>query len=240
MRRLFIHGGWAGDTRFGLNYAGLPSRAFWGPFFFRFPIGDRHTVYEWATALADRHPYPPHLGDMKAATVAGMRRRESAINIYSDQANAIYHELKIEFDADRLRPLRREWCMDRPDVLDFTRCLLSLDQVLSIVRRRGDGGWLIGKLLTAAEHGASQTPSETAEERLRQASQPKIHKAIQAVYDKAEAAKEKPPNVNEVIAPVQARLSAAGYEASGRLIRDLAGERRHAVRRWPRGKRIPK
>jgi hypothetical protein len=119
-----------------------------GPFFFRFPIGDRHTAYEWAMALCDRHPYrPPHFGDnIKAATLVGMDNRESVLRIY---ANTIYRALKAEFKAGRLEPMRREWCTDHRDVLDFTRCVYSLEQVLPIIQRRGDTGWLIGKLLVA-------------------------------------------------------------------------------------------
>lgn len=59
----------------------------------------------------------------------------------------------------------------------------------------------------------------------------KIHKAITAAYDTAEGAGKKPPNVNEIIKPVQARLRAAGYDASGRHIRELAGDHQHDNRR---------
>jgi hypothetical protein len=168
MQRLFIRGGWAGkrDPRFGLTNTGLPSRSFRGPFFFRFPIGERHTVFEWAMALADRHPYPHYFGvlfgDMKAEIVAGMRNRERAIAL-SDPANAIYRELKVEFESCRLDPLRREWCKDCLEALDFTRCVYSLDQVLPIVRRRQDTGRVVGKLLApinrrTAKAGATRSP----------------------------------------------------------------------------------
>jgi hypothetical protein len=241
MTELFIRGGWAGkrDPRRGQTFSGLPSRSFTGPFFFRFPIGNRHTAYEWAMVLADRHPYSPWFGATHAATAAGMQSREHAVETFSDQANALYRELRTEFKAGRLDPLRREWCTDRPDLLDFTRCVFSLDQVLAIVRRRGDTGWLIGRLL-AADHGAARAFGQTARESLRPAPEAEIYKAIQAVYDDAAVAKEKAPNVNEVIKPVQTRLRAAGHQASGRQIRELAGKPQYAVRRRKRGVRMPK
>lgn len=179
MQRLFIRGGWVGvGTRDLVNYTGLPSRSLYGPFFFRFPVDNRHTAYEWAMVLADRHPYPPHifvlLGDLKAATVAGMQSRKRAIEKLSDQANAIYRELKTEAEAGHVDPLRREWCTDSPDLLDFTRCVFSVEQVLPIVRRRRDTGWLIGKLL-AADSATARAPGGTAQESLRPAAEAAIY-----------------------------------------------------------------
>jgi hypothetical protein len=66
----------------------------------------------------------------------------------------------------------------------------------------------------------------------------KIHLAITAAYDAAAAAGDKPPNVNEIIGPVQAQLRAAGYEASGRQIRELAGADQHRKRRRKIGKTV--
>jgi hypothetical protein len=195
MQGLFIPGGWAGkrDPRFGLTRAGLPSRVFCGPFFFRFSIGDRHTAYEWAMVLADRHPYPPHFGDMKAATVAGMQNRKSGLKIFSDRANAIYLELKAEFEAGRLAPLRREWCTDRPDALDFTRCTFGLYQVLPIIRRRGDGGRLIGKLLTAVDREITQAadPALPAGSSSRPHRQPRDRKDEGLIIEGCQMVKER-------------------------------------------------
>jgi len=153
---LFIRGAWDGP----------PFRR--GPFYFRFPIEVRHTAYEWSMALADRHPYARYLsaiyGDIKTATLAGMQSRKRAIEKVSDQANAFYREIEIEVADRRLDPLRREWCSDRPQVLDFTRCVFGLDQVLAIVRRRGDEGWLIRKLLAASDRSAQADPEPAGTE----------------------------------------------------------------------------
>jgi hypothetical protein len=159
---LFIPGGWARDPVWGgKNCAGWPSTRWGSPFFFRFPIADRHTAYEWAMVLADVHPYAGIASlfgseaDLKEKTIAGMHGRERAIEGVSEQANGIYRELSAQFEGGRLEPLRREWCTDRPGidrpyVLDFTRCVFALDQVLRLIRRRGDTGRLIGKLLAAS------------------------------------------------------------------------------------------
>ena len=150
---LFIRGGWIGhkQPRIGRVNTGLPSR-FWGAFFPRYSVRDQHTAYEWAMLLGDRHPYPAInlFGEVRSETVAGMNARERALEGYADQINAIYREMKIEFEAGRLDPLRREWCTDLHGTLDFTRCIFSRSQVLSIVARRGDTGWLINKLFASA------------------------------------------------------------------------------------------
>src|SRR6202040_4183579 len=58
---------------------------------------------------------------------------------------------------------------------------------------------------------AWKTPSET-----------RIKEAIHAEYHKAKDCGNKPPNIKEIVAPVQASLQAAGYEASGRKIQEVA------------------
>ena len=160
---LFIRGGWVPLHKHERNRAGLPSRFGGGPFYFRFPIDDRATAYEWAMTLADQHPYAyplaflhcPDMDDLMAKTIEGVKARERAIDD-NEQAAGIYRELRAEVGAGRLHPLRTERCharpgIDPPNLLDFTRYVFGLDQVLPLVRRRGDTGWLIGKLLAAAD-----------------------------------------------------------------------------------------
>jgi hypothetical protein len=151
---LFIRGGWNGDN-------------FWGRYYYRFPIGDRHTGYEWAIALADRHPYHPWLGELKGGAVSDMRHRAEMLEM-SPLANAVYRELRAEVEADRLIPLRRAYCTDRPEVLDFTMSVFGMDQVLVLVRRREDAGWLIGKLLSMDTAGTADHNGENALAVLRQ------------------------------------------------------------------------
>jgi hypothetical protein len=69
------------------------------------------------------------------------------------------------------------------------------------------------------------------QEPLRLAPELEINRAIQAVYDETEAGKEKPPNVVEIVTPVQARLRDAGFYASGRQIQKLADADQYKRRR---------
>jgi hypothetical protein len=62
----------------------------------------------------------------------------------------------------------------------------------------------------------------TPTRKTRLASDTLIHKTINQIYDEAEATGSKPPNVKEIVAPVQTKLQVAGYEASGRRIQQLA------------------
>jgi hypothetical protein len=67
------------------------------------------------------------------------------------------------------------------------------------------------------------TPKLEEEIALRQAPELEIKNAIEEVYKSAESTGEKPPNLKEIVAPVQAALRNQGFEASGRQIQDLAG-----------------
>lgn len=78
---------------------------------------------------------------------------------------------------------------------------------------------------------AQPIADQTASNGLRSAPEGKIHEAIIAVYDAAKVAGEKPPNIKEIVEPVQKKLRALGYSASGRHIETLAGEDRHKSRR---------
>src|SRR5262249_19770901 len=69
-------------------------------------------------------------------------------------------------------------------------------------------GFAIRKVSNSNRRGRKAAP-------LSPASETEIHKAITQVYDDAASADKKPPNVKEVVAPAQAILRRAGYEASG-------------------------
>lgn len=57
---------------------------------------------------------------------------------------------------------------------------------------------------------------------LKPAPASKIDEALTAAYDEAQTAGEKPPNLKQIIAPVQAVLRKQGLEASGQKIQDRA------------------
>jgi hypothetical protein len=65
----------------------------------------------------------------------------------------------------------------------------------------------------------------------RSAPDAEIHKAIKEAYDGAEAIGDKPPNLKEIIRPVQDLLQKNRYEASGRRIQALASDPQHDGRR---------
>jgi hypothetical protein len=69
------------------------------------------------------------------------------------------------------------------------------------------------------------------EHQLRPANDRTVHEAITAIYDKARADEEKPPNVKQIVAPVQVRLRFLGYWKSGRQIQKLAEAPQHKARR---------
>ena len=67
-----------------------------------------------------------------------------------------------------------------------------------------------------------QTPSDASMPQLRLAPPLKIDEAIALAYDEAESARKKPPNLKEIVAPVQAALRDQGLQASERQIQDRA------------------
>jgi hypothetical protein len=87
------------------------------------------------------------------------------------------------------------------------------------------------------------TPSEVplplrSSNRLLPAPREELRRALTAEYDAAAKEAQKPPNVREIIAPVQERLRAKGYEASGRQISELAGAEEYKSRRRKPGRTI--
>jgi len=77
----------------------------------------------------------------------------------------------------------------------------------------------------------ADTPTEP-----RKATKPDIDRVIQAVYDEAERDGEKPPNIKELIEPVQAKLAATGHTASGLMIMKVGAGPQHKKRRWEPGR----
>jgi len=71
---------------------------------------------------------------------------------------------------------------------------------------------------------------------LKSAKSERITRALEAAYDSADSAGEKPPNVNEVVPKVKAWLWLDGYDASKRQIQELAQSFKH--RRRQQGKTL--
>jgi hypothetical protein len=79
---------------------------------------------------------------------------------------------------------------------------------------------------------ASATPEK---EPLRPAAKSEIHRAIGEAYDAAAVSDDKPPNLKEIAAPVQAILCERGYQASGNQIQQFARDPCYAGRRRKAG-----
>jgi hypothetical protein len=63
--------------------------------------------------------------------------------------NAVYRELVRDMERDRIVPVKTAYCSDAPDIFDPTRCLLDIEPILALARRRVDFGAAIGGLLSA-------------------------------------------------------------------------------------------
>jgi hypothetical protein len=74
----------------------------------------------------------------------------------------------------------------------------------------------------------------------RPASDPAIDEAISKAYDDANAARQKPPNLVEIVALVKAILASQGESASGPKIQKLARAAKHKARRLRPGHRATK
>jgi hypothetical protein len=102
--------------------------------------------------------------------------------------------------------------------------------VLDIADRVGGYGRAIEEML------ARRRQEQTSGDRLRQASKKKIDDTITAVYDEAERVGRKPPNTTELRTLVKTNLGAEGLTASVVQISEIAGQPKHARRRWKRGR----
>ena len=128
-------------------------------------VGNGHTVFEWCMIYADRHPamlHPNHNG----ASFRDMRNRLTLLGATGGEQrdaygepmrsrndpewqtmNEVFHELERDIERDRIIPLRRTFCDDAPSEFDPTRCLIGIEPVLAIARRRGDFGQTMAELL---------------------------------------------------------------------------------------------
>lgn len=95
-----------------------------------------------------------------------------------------------------------------------------------------------GTAIKGAEDVAPGGVSDDPANGIREAPNAVVDKAIAQAYDNAEAQGTKPPNVNEIIKPVQHILKARGYKKGGSRIRLLAGAPHHAQRRRLVGKTL--
>jgi hypothetical protein len=104
--------------------------------------------------------------------------------------------------------------------------------------KHGLNGWPPNNSDEPAKGHGLVIKESVREHELRRAPDSLIHKAINDTYSESESRKLKPPNVREIIVPVQNLLRDQGYEASGLHIQELAGADRHKSRRRKPGATI--
>jgi hypothetical protein len=134
-----------------------------------FIIRDTHTIFEWCMIYTDRHPAalnPNNDGPtlrakefrltLLGATGGGLRDvygqpLGSPNNPEEQIRNEIYRELVRDIERHRIIPVKTAYCSDAPDVFDPTRCLLDIEPILAVARRRGYFGPTLADLF--ARHG---------------------------------------------------------------------------------------
>jgi hypothetical protein len=87
-------------------------------------------------------------------------------------------------------------------------------------------------------NGISSSGRLRPRDALTQATDEAIDREVAVAYERARDAGEKPPNLNEVVAPVRASLAVRGYFASGRRIQAVARREKYAQHRLPVGNPI--
>jgi hypothetical protein len=117
-----------------------------------------------------------------------------------------------------------------------------LDSTTGVLKMHAsDSGTSIRPILTAIEQYLEYLESEKAkaggeDQKLRIAPEAQIVKAITAVYEEYKATGKKPPNVRQLVEPVQRKLEAQHLRASGRNIQKLADADKFKALRRRRGK----
>jgi hypothetical protein len=134
----------------------------------RFIIRDRHTAYEWAMVLADRHPYSAFLNVYGVGMDARFRLR--AIEVVPEAA-AIYRAIEAALDAGEIAaaPVPKQNWYDPPADVDPTQRILGVEAMLTVIRKLGAAGRIIGKLLAQyPEPEDALRPTTAAEKKAKE------------------------------------------------------------------------
>jgi hypothetical protein len=139
----------------------------------------------------------------------------------------IYCEIIKRIADEGIRPVKAAY--DPQGKIDPRRTLIETSYLLALAAERQEKPKYLIPLVKAGV--GEQKP-------LGPAPAHKINSTINAVYNEAEAAGHKPPNVKEIVAPVQEKLKAQGFETSDRQIENLAGAKVYQKRRWKPGETV--
>jgi hypothetical protein len=124
-------------------------------------------------------------------------------------------------------PTRIEKLITSDMTVDIDQSSVISDRFRRILWRGVEISW--AKCLEYCK--ANLIPNEQPALNYKPASNSKIISAIRAEYDEAEAAKRKPPNIKEIVEPVQSALRCQGFHASGNHIQELAKDAEFKNRR---------
>ena len=162
----------------------------------------------------------------------------------------LVHDLLSEIESGRMRAVRsgqlhgipQSWKQtlgDLPGNRDPRYTMVTAQALAKFAADRGEKPEFLAHLIDGLLNDGREVPSLSRDRpttpELRPAPPAKINEAIAVVYDEAEVANEKPPNLKELVKPVQAKLAAKGFEASGRHIQELADHEIYKGRRRKRG-----
>ena len=127
-------------------------------------------------------------------------------------------------------------------IIAFGWFVMTHDEFMSWVHRRHFSIPTFWGANVSNQHALPVTapPTEPVSQvqKLQRASEAKIINTITEVYDTAKSTGAKAPNLVEIVMPVQERLRATGYEASGKQIQDLASTEQFEGRRRKPGKTV--
>jgi hypothetical protein len=155
-----------------------------------FVVGSAHTVFEWCMVYTDQHPaglHPNH----NSASFRDMRNRLTLLGATGGEQkdaygepmgarndpewqtmNEVYRELAWDIERDRIRPLRLTFCGDAPSEFDPTRCLIDIEPVLALARRRQDFGQTMAELLAAHDGKPEIGPESVVDDALTHSGYP--------------------------------------------------------------------
>jgi hypothetical protein len=124
------------------------------------------------------------------------------------------------------------WNVDEPEKL-FRRCRIDPEYPFGSrpIGKEDNDYWIF-----STEDSLARV-LKRSESKLRLAPDSMIHEAIADVYDAADKAATKPPNINELPGAVLPRLSVRGYTASGKAIKTIGGSEEFVGRRGKVGVR---
>jgi len=243
--------------------AGLPPtgaeplrRPVWGavefPPYAPFEIGNQHTAFEWMMLAADLDPNAPWVS-IPGHTMEDKSAREQRMRAL---ARDLWWELEwgVGVQGKRLEPFGQAFYRTNAGSIceDLTTSVFDAETMAALFKRVGGHGEKIRVWLSRyapksesteisdeerEQNGVPNTGTDRTEvvPSSRYASRRLIDQIITETYDEEAKNNRKPPNILEIVKPVQNKLKALDFVASGSLIMQIADDPKHAARRGKPG-----